>query len=187
MSVIIPVIFFAILLLIPIKIDFTINANLKNDKIELEPMDGMKNKIKIKLIYFITVFEKDIFIKKENKNKTKSNSNKTTLLKALYKSVTFSKFLVSIGFNTYNVVLNSYINALLNSTLCIYINQNNRKFNFKELYYQVYLSNTPIVINFDTSAKVVPIRFALNYIVFKVKEIKLLKQNNKNVCKKCIS
>ena len=105
------------------------------------------------------------------------------MLKALYKSLTFPKFLVSIGFNTFNMILNSYINALLNSTLCIYINQNNKKFNFKELYYQIHLTDIPVVLNLDISMDIIPIKFIFNYLAIKIEKLRLLKKEQK-ICVK---
>ena len=189
MSVLVPVIFFILLLFfLPIRVNLIINANLMENKVEFEAIDGLENKVKVKLIYIFNIFTKDIFLKKQkNKSKDKKKNNKPLLVKALYKSLTFPKFLLSTGFNTYNMILNSYINALLNSTLCIYINQNSRKFNFKELYYQIYLANVPVVLNMDITADVVPIKFILNYIYLHVKKSKTFKESNKNTCKKCIS
>lgn len=180
MSVLIPVIFFIILLLvIPIRVNLVLNAKLKPDKIEFEEIEGMKNKIKIMILFVLQVFSKDIFEKQQEKGKKQKKTNKSSLLKALYKSLTFPKFLVSIGFNTFNIILNSYINALLNSTLCIYINQNNKKFNFKELYYQIHLTDIPVVLNLDISMDIIPIKFIFNYLAIKIEKLRLFKKEQK--------
>lgn len=51
------------------------------------------------------------------------------------------KLNLSFGFNTNDYVKNAYINASLNSIICLYINHKRDNFDFNRLYYKVYISN----------------------------------------------
>lgn len=175
MSIFLPVIFFVVILsVVPIKTEILLNVKLKDKKIEFEPLLGMENVFRVKIMYFVTIFKKYIFDKKKKDKTTKNNKskNKKEIMLALYNSVKFKQFILSLGINVYNPVVNSYIHAMLNTGLCMYINKNNKKFNFNNLYYQIYLSESPIVLSLNTRIDIVPIRFVFEYIKQKVKHKK---------------
>lgn len=174
MNIFLPVIFFIVILLVlPIRAEILLNVKLKDKKVEFEPLIGMDNTFKIKVIYFITILKKDIFgKKKEKKRKVNKDKNNKEKMFALYNSVKFQRLILSLGINVYNPVVNSYIHAMLNTGLCMYINVNNNKFNFNNLYYQIYLSDVPIVLSLNSQIDVVPIKFLIEYLKQKVKHRK---------------
>lgn len=176
MSIFLPVIFFiAILLFFPIKIEMVLNVKLKENKVEFESISNFKNYIKIKIFFFLQVFKKDIFEEKRKlkKQNVKSKSKKV-LAKAAYNSIKFERFILSLGINTFNPILNSYINAWLNTGICMYINKERKKFNFNALYYQIYLSDTPCVVNTDISIYFSLSKFLIEYAKAKLKEKKCI-------------
>lgn len=119
------------------------------------------------------VIKKKLSPKKQICSKKKNSNLKQYFSKALYNTLKCSKLLLSIGFNLEDYVVNSYINAELNSILCIYINKNQEKFALKNIYYEVYLSKEPVKIFAD-----IEFRFTIFGIVKNlIKEIK--KDKNK--------
>lgn len=111
---------------------------------------------------------------KQQINSKKNNSSfKKKISKAIYNSLHCTKLLLSIGFNLEDYVVNSYINAELNSILCIYINKNQDKFNLKNIYYEVYLAKEPVKIYSDIE---------LRFTVFSIIK-NLIKENKKEKLK----
>ena len=110
--------------------------------------------------------------------KKKKRSLKKHMSRAVYNSLHCTKLLLSIGFNLEDYVANSYINAELNSIICIYINKNQDKFNLKNIYYEVYLAKKPIKVYAD-----IELRFTLFNIIknlVKVNKKEKLKYNQNN-------
>lgn len=68
---------------------------------------------------------------KELKQKTKEYIDKIYIQKLGF----------NFGFNTGDYLKNAYINASLNSIICLYINYRRKNFNFNRLYYQIYVSD----------------------------------------------
>lgn len=175
MYILLPVIF--LLLFFPITINININSKLRDKKIELEPIPNMKNKVAIKLFKIIPVYKYKLFSeKKRPKEKKKGKGSGLNIVKIAIKTLRIDKLCVSIGINTYSYILNSYLNALLNTTICMYVNIHEKKFNFKKLYYQIYTSDNPLVVNLEADisssiAKVI-------YVVIKEK-IDSSKKNKK--------
>lgn len=60
----------------------------------------------------------------------------------------------SFGFNTGDYVKNAYINASLNSIICLYINYRRKNFNFNRLYYQVYIADYTYYLDLNSIIKV---------------------------------
>lgn len=184
MSIFLPVIFFVLVLLfIPIRIEIVLNAKLKDDKAEFEPLPAFKNYIKIKVLFFLQIFKKDIFVKKQKpKEKRRKDKTKKILFKSIYNSIHFDKFILSLGINTFNPILNSYINAGLNTGICMYINKENRKFSFNKLYYQIYLSDAPCTVNTDIAICFFPFKFLCEYVGRKLKEKKCISSKSSKEC-----
>ena len=67
------------------------------------------------------------------------------------KKVKFHKFILIGGFNTEDYVKNAYINASINSIICMFINANQDNFNLKKLYYQVSISNYKYYLTLDAT------------------------------------
>lgn len=184
MNIFLPVIFFIVILLVlPVKAEILLNVKLKDKKVEFEPLLGMDNIFKIKVMYFITILKKYIFgKKKKEKRKANKNKNNKDIVLVLYNSVKFQRLILSLGINVYNPVVNSYIHAMLNTGLCMYINKDSKKFNFNNLYYQIYLSDVPIVLSLNSQIDIVPIKFLIEYLKQKVKHKKdNLNKNMQNV------
>lgn len=175
MNIFIPVIFFVILLLIlPVRVDVVLNIKLKEKKVEFEPIQHMNNVLSVKILFFLNIFRKNIFEEKNNKQKKKEKikmdkGNQKLLIKALYSSLKFNRLILSLGLNTFNDILNSYINAGLNASLCMYINKNSNKFKYNNLFYQIYMSEVPLVLNLDASIYILPIKAIFEYIKQKIK------------------
>lgn len=159
--------------LIPIKVD--IYAKLIGDNVYY--VDNLNKKddvtIVIKILGFIPVYKYNKNKKNSKDLEDESNDNKLTLTeiinvlkesvskeqikltdltKKLYKwgkRVKFHKFVLVGGFNTQDYVKNAYINASINSIICMYINANQDNFNFKKLYYQVSISDYEYYLTLD--------------------------------------
>lgn len=116
----------------------------------------VNNKSYVDILYNLTYQ-----INKQKKNRLKRPLSLDNMLFYLFKNMVYRKFVFYFGFNTNQYILNSYINATINTILCMYINVNQEKFNFKQLYYQVYISNFPLKIYLDS---IININFAKTII-----------------------
>lgn len=159
----------ALVFFIPIK--FTIYANIKGKNVYCVENHKTKNKVifslKILGIIPIYIYDKE---KRENKGKN-SNVSISKIFNAIKNSVTeeefkitnitkkiiswcnkvnFKKLILVVGFNTEDYVKNSYINASLNSIICMIINANQERFDFNNLYYQVGISDYSYYLAADT-------------------------------------
>ena len=136
-----------------------VKVNIKADEYftNITRLDEMENSIKIKLLKVIPVYNQELFIKNGKKKKeTKKNDtllNKNfvdNVVKRLIKKAKLDKFVLSLGFNLDDPIANSYVNASLNTILCMYINHNQEKFNLKKLYYTTYISySNLLILNFE--------------------------------------
>ena len=159
--------------LIPIKV--VIYTKLRGDNVYYVDNTKQKNDITIviKILGLVPVYRYNNN-KKKLKNIRKGNSQTLTIIEiidALKKSVTkeelklndftkkllmwgkrvkFHKFILIGGFNTEDYVKNAYINASVNSIICMFINANQDNFNLKKLYYQVSISNYKYYLTLDT-------------------------------------
>lgn len=185
MYILLPVIFLFILILIfPLTINIKINTKIKDSKIELEPLPDFENSVKVKLIKFIPVFKTKLFTnKKKNKRKKKKTSG-FKIAKVAIKTLNFDELYLYLGVNTYSYILNSYVNALINTTICMYINLNENKFNFKKLYYQIYTSEKPFVLNLEANLSTSIIKFMIEFIKLKKNDQKSKAKNYYNHSKK---
>lgn len=154
------VIFFLTLCILFIPNSIVIKLNFKTqDIINIERLKGFENLLHIKLFGIFNVYTKQFFIKNNDSKNSNNNSNKEKegipdVVKKILKKAKIDKFVLSLGFNLDNPVANSYINASLNTILCLYINSNQEKFNLKNLYYQTYISNDLIFLNFESIIKI---------------------------------
>ena len=136
-----------------------VKVNIKADEYftNITRLAEMENSIKIKLLKVIPVYNQELFVKNGKKKKeTKKNDtllNKNfvdNVVKRLIKKAKLDNFVLSLGFNLDNPIANSYVNASLNTILCMYINHNQEKFNLNNLYYRTYISNNNLLIlNFE--------------------------------------
>ena len=158
-QIILLVIFFLfwVLMFAPNSITVKVNILADNYFTNITKQDELENSVKIKLFNIFTVYNQELFVKNgKKKEETKKNDtlfNKdfvNSVIKSLIKKVKLDKFVLSLGFNLDDPVANSYINAALNTILCMYINSNQRKFNLNNLYYRTYISNNNLLIlNFE--------------------------------------
>lgn len=116
----------------------------------------VNNKSYVDILYNLTYQ-----INKQKKNRLKRPLSLDNMLFYLFKNMVYRKFVFYFGFNTNQYILNSYINATINTILCMYINVNQEKFNFKQLYYQVYISKFSLKIYLDS---IININFAKTII-----------------------
>lgn len=166
------VIFFLFLLLfVPHSIHINLNFTCDNLFTNISLSENYENSVGIKLFKLLTIYKKKLFKKKTNKksknkkNKFFENINKFSVIKKLLKKIKYDKFVLSLGFNTTDYVSNSYINASLNTLLCMYINKYQHQFNIKRLYYQTYVAKHLVVLNFES---IISISIAdTTYIVLK--------------------
>ena len=148
---------FMYILFAPNSIVVKVNIKAENYFTNITRLDEMENSIKIKLLKVIPVYNQELFVKNGKKKKeTKKNDtllNKNfvdNVVKRLIKKAKLDKFVLSLGFNLDDPIVNSYVNASLNTILCMYINHNQEKFNLNKLYYTTYISNTNLLIlNFE--------------------------------------
>lgn len=186
------VIFFALMYLLfaPNSLSIKLNIRADNYFTKITPLVNMDNALKVKLLNIVTVYKKELFgKKKENKNKKKNNpfnDNKFVdrTIRELFKKVNFDKFSLSLGFNFDDPIANSYINASVNTILCMYINHNQQKFNLKNLYYQTYISENLLFLNFESIIKITLVDtikvVVKEYFNDKKKKNKDNKENNQN-------
>lgn len=157
------VIFFVLFLILFVPSSIHLNLNIICDRyfLDIRKTKGMDNNVRIKLCGVLPVFNKKIFEKKKKQQtKPKKESNlkkvfkdKNTLLKLIEQSYV-DKFVLSLGFNLDDYIANSYVNATLNTIICMYINLNQDKFNLKRLYYQTYIGENLANLNFDGIIKI---------------------------------
>lgn len=160
--------------------------------------DKLINKIYVKLFNRIKIYsydiEKNILIRdseqvfekilslyeKINKETKQNDNNKTYKKKTMFKnllndylkSLYIERFFLVFGVNTKDHIYNSYINAILNASLCMYINTKQEKFNFKKLYYSIYTSKEPIKFK-------IIITFKMSIVKTLIESLKRFKKENK--------
>ena len=110
---------------------------------------------------------------KENKVKKVFN-NKDTIYQLINRSY-IDKFVLSLGFDLDDPIANSYVNATLNTIICMYINLNQDKFNMKRLYYQTYVGENLTNLSFEC---IIKISLADTIKVIAKEYLKLLKEDN---------
>ncbi len=157
-QIILLVIFFLFTYLFFAPNSIVVKVNIKADNYftNITKLEGTENIVKIKLLNMFTVYKKELFAKDEN-NKAKTKENNTLLnkdlvdsvIKRLIKKAKLDKFVLSLGFNLDDPIANSYVNASLNTILCMYINCNQKKFNLNNLYYRTYISEDLLYLNFE--------------------------------------
>ncbi len=150
--------------LIPIRV--VIDTRLNGDNVYYVDNTKKNNDITvvIKILGFIPVYKYNNNDKKKKNIKKGNNDNLTVteildvlkvsvskeelklneLISKIFKwvkGVKFNKLILIGGFNTEDYVKNAYINASINSTICMYINANQDRFNLNKLYYQVSISD----------------------------------------------
>ena len=180
------VIFFALFVILFIPSSLSINVYITCDRyfLDIKKVKELKSKLTYKLCGVIPLFYKKLFENKD-KNKTQKQSenkikkvfnNRTTIYELLDKSY-IEKFVLSLGFNLNDFIANSYVNAALNSILCLYINFNQDKFNLKKLYYQTYIGENLANLSFQG---IIKISLADTIKVICKQYFKLLKQEKNN-------
>ena len=145
---------------IPIKIDLYIKAKGKNVYYDSN-LDKKDNNavITIKILGVIPIFKYNYkkektkreyvsildyissVIKKNQQEGKISISDVTKKSLKFIKKIKFDKLVLIGGFNTEDYVKNAYLNASINTIICMIINGNQKKFNLNNLYYQVSISN----------------------------------------------
>ena len=155
------VIFFVFLVIfIPQSIKINIHITCDNLFTNVTTNPNLKNNIVVKLFNILPVYKKNLFVKKKDKKNTAKNNdfvktvNKISTIKKLMKKIRYDEFVLSLGFNTDDYIANSYINASLNTLLCMYINANQYQFNMKKLYYQTYIADHLVVLNFESIIRI---------------------------------
>ena len=180
-------IFFVIFLILFVPSSLNIALHITCDRyfLDIKKQKGMDSKITFKICNLIPVYFKNLFEKKKVNKKQKENkmkkvfNNKDTIFQFLKKSY-IDKFVLSLGFNLDDYIANSYVNATLNSVICMYINLNQEKFNLKKLYYQTYIGENLVNLNFEG---IIKISLADTIKVIGKEYIRLLKEekNNNNI------
>lgn len=156
--------------LIPIKV--LIDTNIKGDNVYYHCNQKENNNVRlvIKILGIIPVYK----YRNDNHKKNKANSQNLTLMEIIDvlkesiskeenktsdfisklfkwgKRINFKKFVLVGGFNTEDYVKNAYINASINSIICMFINANQDRFNLNKLYYQVSISDYKYYLTLNT-------------------------------------
>lgn len=149
-----------LIILIPHSIQINIDYEYK-DNLEKVKED---NYIKVKLFNIITVskikiFKKVIDVFEKNKVeelaiKIKEQIDYGKRKLDIKRGIKFDKIFFSLGFNLEDYIINSYVNAALNTILCMYININQEMFDIKKLYYNIYISDKPINIYISSNINI---------------------------------
>lgn len=177
-------IFFVIFLIlfVPSSLNITLFITCDRYFLDVKKTKGMESKITFKICNLIPVYYKKLFEKKKVPKKQKDNkmkkvfNNKDTIFLFLKKSY-IDKFVLSLGFNLNDYIANSYLNATLNTIICIYINLNQEKFNLKNIYYQTYIGENLVNLNFEC---IIKISVADTIKVIAKEYIRLLKEEKSN-------
>ena len=98
-------------------------------------------------------------------------------LRKLLKSISFNEFYLILGFNFKEPILNSYIIAVINSFINIYLAQNIDKFKMENTAYKTYISNKIIDFHFFS---IINFKLVNNIIIIFKIILKLRKVVNKN-------
>lgn len=93
--------------------------------------------------------EKYVSTQKQKNMKLKEALSIENILFNMLNDIKYKKVILSLGFNINEYIINSYINASINTIICMYINVNKQRFNLNKLYYQVYISKSPLKIYLD--------------------------------------
>ena len=154
-------IFFILFLLLFVPSSIEINLYITCDRyfLDIKRIKGMESKITFKICgvipaYFKKLFEKKKVNKNQKENKIKKVFNNKDTIFQFLKKCYIDKFVLSLGFNVDDYIANSYINATLNTIVCMYINLNQEKFNLKKLYYQTYVGENLVNLNFEGIIKI---------------------------------
>lgn len=184
------VIFFVFFLILFVPSSLNIDVYITCDRyfLDIKKIKGLKSKLTYKLCGIIPLFYKKLFENKDREKTRKQSENKIkkvfnnrkTIFELLDKSYV-DKFILSLGFNFDDYIANSYINAALNSILCLYINFNQEKFNLKKLYYQTYIGESLANLSFQG---IIKISLADTIKVIGKQYFKLLKQEKSNTKEK---
>lgn len=188
---------------VPIRINVKYNNKALGKLSDYDKIDKVADiDAVIKLLYYIPVFHYKKNTKSDDKDKDKKSSKKQNHflnllysitmeligykkiskalvsksdIKKILKSVEYEKFSLNLGFNIEDPIANSYINASLNTILCMYINYNIDKFDLKKLYYLVYVSKNVYEIQFDgiLRFKLVDNIYEILKIIFRFFKIKI--------------
>lgn len=177
-------IFFVLFLILFVPSSLNINLYIKCDRyfLDIKKTKGMESKITFKICGVIPAYLKRLFEKKKVTKKQKENkmkkvfNNKDTIFQLLRKSY-IDKFVLSLGFNLDDYISNSYVNATLNTIICLYVNLNQEKFNMKKLYYQTYIGENLVNLNFEG---IIKISLADTIKVISKEYIRLLKEEKSN-------
>lgn len=154
------------------KSDSTLSDRNKKTKDKFNNEKILKTNHLLNLIYSlsfetigITKLQKALVSKKE--------------LEKIFKNIYFEECFFNIAFNSENHILNSYINMIANTFLCMYINKNINRFNLSKLRYSVNVSKNVYEIEFKG---IIKFRLINNiYELFKIliRYLKLKKEEKK--------
>ena len=154
-------IFFVLFLILFVPSSLNIGIYITCDRyfLDIKKTKGMESKITFKLcgvipVYFKKLFEKKKVPKKQKDNKIKKVFNNKDTIFQFWKKSYIDKFVLSLGFNLDDYIANSYVNVTLNTIICMYINLNQEKFNLKKLYYQTYIGENLVNLNFECIIKI---------------------------------
>ena len=92
-------------------------------------------------------------IKKNQQEGRVSISDITKKSLKFLRKIKFEKLILIGGFNTEDYVKNTYLNASINTIICMIINGNQKKFNLNNLYYQVSISNYDYYLTLNSIIK----------------------------------
>lgn len=191
------ILFFLVLILVlPIYLRVNLAFYFDNSEMKFMKIKDKKNYIGINILKYLNVYkynidEKilskgnndiiDIIAKKYDSYKTKKEGIKKQDKKIkkfifdVINSFYVDKLYLSIGVNTSDTIYNSYINAVINASLLMFINTNQEKFNIKNLYYNSYVSEHFINIETKSTIKTNIYKLLIKYIkrTTKTKKVKL--------------
>jgi len=157
------VIFFLLFIILFVPSTLSVDMYITCDRyfLDIKKVNGLKSKFVYKLCGTIPLYYKKLFekknrekTKKESENKIKKVFNNRKTIYELLDNSYIDKFVLSLGFNLDDYIANSYVNATLNTILCLYINFNQDKFNLKKLYYQTYIGENLVNLNFQCIIKI---------------------------------
>lgn len=142
-------------------------------KVKKEKSKNKKNKDNNVVYNILSVYKKYKQISKDE------NSIGNNELDKLKKNIKFQKIDLDVGYNTKNLILNSYLMAYLNYLINSYIAKNSDNFNLKNIKYNTYISKNLFKIRFKS---IVNLNFVNTiYIILKliIKNMKGGKNNGK--------
>ncbi|MBR5227665.1 MAG: hypothetical protein IKV94_03415 [Clostridia bacterium] len=166
MIILLPVIFLSVLLLIPVRMRVKLSFFLEYNQNKINIKGLNENYILLKILYFIPVYKKDIFLSKDSRKK---KNKKTGIKKYLHLIKKFKVINLNciLGFNSYDYISNAKLMALFNVLFPSIINVFG--VNIQNIQYETVITNEPFLLEIDSVFSICVVKVLMEYLKKKKK------------------